>query len=124
MIKDITKQEALSLLSSGKEVWVLNEATRTFVPLLDAINGTLIADVEPTDIIRDDEQSEEVSEKTKKRGRPRKEPVKKAEPLDVGKIGACYKAGCSMAKIADEMNVTSATVLYHLRKLGLKEDKE
>ena len=117
LIKEITKQEALELLTSGQNVWVYNKEQNSITSLLDAINGTLIAD-----IIRDDEQCEEVPkelEKPKKQGGPKKE-----VPTDVGKIGALYKAGWSMAKIADEMNLTDASVLYHLRKMGLKEDKK
>jgi hypothetical protein len=116
LIKDITKQEALRLLSSGKEVWVLNEATRTFVPLLDAINGTLIAEVTSTskEVVSNDKQAEEPVTAAKS-------VEKKREPLDVGKVRALVNAKWSVPKIADEMDVSPATIYYHLKKMGLKE---
>jgi len=40
--------------------------------------------------------------------------------LDKGKIIALHTAGWSVAKIADEMNCTEATIHYHLKKEGLK----
>jgi hypothetical protein len=146
LIRDVSKEEALKILASGRDVWVLDEVTRTFTPLLDAINGKLIGEIvsiepmaeepiaenEPEEIIRNDEQYEESVETIeesqaedetdledkykRKNGTPRKR-----IPLDTGKIGALYKANWSMAKIADEMGVTPGTIFYHLKKMGLKK---
>lgn len=54
------------------------------------------------------------SEQQKSRGR---EPME----LDDGKIGALYKAGWSLAAIADEMGVSRTAVNARLKKLGIKE---
>lgn len=52
---------------------------------------------------------------------PEKKPKNKAVPkgLDHGKIIALRKAGWSVAKIADEMQCTQASIKYHLDKEGI-----
>lgn len=47
------------------------------------------------------------------------EPATKKK-IDTGKIGALRKAGWSVFKIAEEMDVTVPTIRYHLKKLGLQ----
>lgn len=48
------------------------------------------------------------------------EPKKiKRKPLDKGKIGALYKAGWSVAKIADEMRCGQSTIYKTIKELGL-----
>lgn len=58
---------------------------------------------------------------------PKKKPEKKKaktgpkrKPIDVGKIGALWKAGWSVAKIADEMRVSEQTIRNYLKKMGAK----
>jgi len=50
--------------------------------------------------------------------KPAPEPKKKKK-VDHGKICACYKAGWSIAKIADEESCTTAAVRMHLKQEGL-----
>ena len=52
----------------------------------------------------------EPAEGKKKGGRPKKK-------LDLGKVGALYKAGWTIAKIADEMNVGSSTIQRALAQI-------
>ena len=55
------------------------------------------------------------TEEPKKRGRP---PGSK-KPFDIGKAKACREAGWSIAKIADEMRVSTATVSTKLKEAGI-----
>ena len=52
---------------------------------------------------------------------PEKVPAKKRgrKPFDVGKAKACREAGWSIAKIADEMGVSTATVSTKLKSAGV-----
>ncbi len=43
----------------------------------------------------------------------------KRKPLDKGKVGALYKAGWSVAKIADEMRCGQSTIYKTIKELGL-----
>ena len=49
---------------------------------------------------------------------------KKTEPkrktFDTGKLGALRKAGWSVAKIADEMQVSEATVYKYMKQEGIE----
>lgn len=44
------------------------------------------------------------------------------KPFDTGKMKALLKAGWSIAKIADEMGVTEATIRKHCKEEGLLKD--
>lgn len=72
-----------------------------------------------------EEEPEPVPEEKKQEPKPEpkaKEPAKKTKKaLDVGKMVACYKAGWSMAKIADELGCTPQTVANNLKKAGVKQ---
>lgn len=72
-----------------------------------------------------EEDPEPVQEEKKPDPKPepkQKEPAKKTKKaLDVGKMVACYKAGWSMAKIADELGCTPQTVSNNLKKAGVKQ---
>lgn len=72
-----------------------------------------------------EEEPEPVPEEKKQEQKPEpkaKEPEKKTKKaLDVGKMVACYKAGWSMSKIADELGCTSQTVANNLKKAGVKQ---
>lgn len=46
-------------------------------------------------------------------------PKKNAKPIDNGKVGALYKAGWSVPKIADEMKVSAPTIRKALKEMGL-----
>lgn len=52
-----------------------------------------------------------------------KAPAKKRKPFDIGKAIACYKAGWSIAKIADELRTTDVTVRKYLRQAGYLKPK-
>lgn len=43
--------------------------------------------------------------------------AKATEKVDVGKIGALYKAGWSAKEIADELHCSEGTVYYHLKRI-------
>ena len=45
------------------------------------------------------------------------------KPFDTGKMKALLKAGWSIAKIADEMGVTEATIRKHCKEEGLLKDE-
>ena len=72
-----------------------------------------------------EEEPEPVPEEKKPEPKPApkaKEPAKKTKKaLDVGKMVACYKAGWSMAKIADELGCTPQTVANNLKKAWVKQ---
>lgn len=63
-------------------------------------------------------KSEAKTEEPKKRGRPAGSKSKK--PFDIGKAKACREAGWSIAKIADEMRVSTSTVSTKLKEAGVK----
>ena len=44
---------------------------------------------------------------------------RKPKPVDKGKVGALYKAGWSVAKIADEMRCGQSTIYKTIKELGL-----
>ena len=48
---------------------------------------------------------------------------KKKSQVDVGKIGALWKAGWTQKKIAEEMGIKQCTVSYHLAKLREMNEK-
>ena len=55
--------------------------------------------------------------KKPKETKPKTEPKRK--PFDVGKLGALRKAGWTVAKIADEMGCSEATVYTYMMKEGI-----
>ena len=57
-----------------------------------------------------------VPEKPKK---TEKKPTTKRQKFDVGKLGALRKAGWTVAKIADEMGCSEATVYTYMKKEGI-----
>lgn len=59
------------------------------------------------------EQTAPEQPRTRRGGRP---------PFDTGKMRALLKAGWSIAKIADEMQVTEQTIRKHCREEGLLKD--
>lgn len=66
--------------------------------------------VETKDAPADPEESPKQAEGKKKGGRPK-------QKLDLGKVGALYKAGWTIAKIADEMSVGSSTIQRALAQI-------
>lgn len=75
----------------------------------------IIIDAEP-----EEEQPEPVQEEPKKADPVKTAPKKtKRKAIDKGKIGALYKAGWSVAKIADEMRCSQTAVYNALKELGL-----
>ena len=79
----------------------------------------------------DEEEQTEPDQEEPEQEEPKKIDPKKAEsikiepkkikrkPLDKGKIGALYKAGWSVAKIADEMRCGQSTIYKTIKELGL-----
>lgn len=68
-----------------------------------------------------DKDEEEVPEEKPKKRSTRKPPVTEQKKVDVGKTCACYKAGWSLTKIADEVGTTITTVNDILKREGLKK---
>ena len=59
-------------------------------------------------------QTDPEQPRTRRGGRP---------PFDTGKMKALLKAGWSIAKIADEMQVTEQTIRKHCREEGLLKNE-
>ena len=76
---------------------------------------------EQTEPDQEEPDQEELKEIEPKKAESIKiEPKKiKRKPLDKGKIGALYKAGWSVAKIADEMRCGQSTIYKTIKELGL-----
>lgn len=55
---------------------------------------------------------------------PKKKKEPKRVPIDMGKIGALRDGGWSIAKIADEMGCSQATVYSVIKKLREKKEAE
>lgn len=110
-------QEALTALSEGKKVYRLDLEGLSLTELSQVFTGKLL--VESPDQEGPKEILREAPEETPK-GKPKKKVSKKRSHVDTGKIGALRKAGWSVAKIADEMGVSQATIYNYLKKLGLK----
>lgn len=62
---------------------------------------------------------DEAEPKATPKAEPKPAEPKKKPRVDHGKICACYKAGWSIAKIADEVGCTDASVRLHLKQEGL-----
>lgn len=65
----------------------------------------------------EEEQAEPLQEEPKEE--EQKAPRKRSKPLDKGKVGALYKAGWKVAKIADEMRCDQSSIYRVIRELGL-----
>lgn len=65
--------------------------------------------------------TEKKAEPKPKKAEPKKAAPKRGgrPPFDTGKMKACLNAGRSVAWIADEMGVTEATILKHMKQEGL-----
>ena len=132
MIKTITAQEAMKMLSQGKEVSYLDLETKEIAPLVKVLESApgvyLVEDAgEPIEItipttprkttVGDFEAVElqvaalepEEPEERGKQGRKTN--------LDLGKIKALKRAGWPNYKIADEMGVSAPTISYHLKRM-------
>lgn len=67
-----------------------------------------------------EEAMKEADAKRKKTGpKPGTKP-KGQKPIDDGRIRALWEGGWSVAKIADDMQLSAPTVRKHLQKMGLK----
>lgn len=127
MIKTITAQEALKMLSQGKEVSYLDLETKeiaSLVKVLESVPGVYLVEDsgDPIEItiptmpthydygIPIEDEPEEP--KPKKKGKPGPEPK-----IDLGKVKALHRAGWPNNKIADEMGVSAATICYHLKRM-------
>lgn len=51
-------------------------------------------------------------------------PKQKRKPFDTGKMKACLNSGRSVAWVADEMGVSTATIYTHMKKEGLAVGRE
>lgn len=90
-----------------------------FVSLVNAFDRVVTEEPEKPASI------EEVAEV--KETKPVKKTTVKAESpskksIDKGKIAALYKAGWTRGQIAEELGVTTQTISYHLKNLGLDKD--
>lgn len=85
-------------------VWAAMVADRVMTPewckiMLDVANGLYLCEMEKAEAV------EPVKEK-KKNGRPQGA----RKHIDWGKVGACYRAGWSAEKIADEVGASVLTI--------------
>ncbi len=70
----------------------------------------------------DEEEEPEPVQEEPKEAEPVKYTTKPKVPrkvIDKGKVGALYKAGWSVAKIADEMRCNQSTIYRTIKELGL-----
>ena len=74
----------------------------------------LIIDTDP-----EEEQTEPLQEEPKEEEPVKKAPRKRSKPLDKGKVGALYKAGWNVAKIADEMRCNQSSIYRVIKEMGL-----
>ena len=65
------------------------------------------------------EKSEPIQEEPKEEEPVKKAPRKRSKPLDKGKVGALYKAGWNVAKIADEMRCNQSSIYRVIKEMGL-----
>ena len=84
----------------------------------------LIIDTDPEEeqtkpVQEEPEKSEPIQEEPKEEEPVKKAPRKRSKPLDKGKVGALYKAGWNVAKIADEMRCNQSSIYRVIRKMGL-----
>lgn len=120
MIKTITAQEALKMLSQGKEVSYFDLETKEIAPLIKVLES-----VPGVYLVEDSGEPIEITIPTASThydyGIPVEEPAEKKKPIrkniDKGKVKALHRAGWSTNKIADEMGVSAATISYHLKKM-------
>lgn len=121
MIKRITAEEVLELLQRGKEVYYFDLESKEIAPLskvLETVPGVFLTEDtgEPVEFTLSTtvptQQETPVKPEEKKKSVPKN--------IDKGKVKALYRAGWSMTKIADEMDVSVAAISYHLTNMGLK----
>ena len=74
----------------------------------------IIIDTDP-----EEEQTEPLQEEPKEEEPVKKAPRKRSKPLDKGKVGALYKAGWNVAKIADEMRCNQSSIYRVIKEMGL-----
>ena len=79
----------------------------------------LIIDTDPEEEQTEPEKSEPVQEEPKEEEPVKKAPRKRSKPLDKGKVGALYKAGWNVAKIADEMRCNQSSIYRVIKEMGL-----
>ena len=82
------------------------------VILEGATEQKTVREPEPTPPMDDEEPPQKPKPKPKST-------ASKRRPFDVGKLGALRKAGWPVAKIADEMQVSEATVYKYMKQEGI-----
>ena len=77
---------------------------------------------EPPDEVKEaaEESVEEADAKRKTPGPKKGTKPKGQKPIDDGRIRALWEGGWSVAKIADDMQLSAPTVRKHMQKMGLK----
>ena len=100
IMRRLTPEDAYRALKENKEIYSVTQVEMTKDPMevLDMIFGA-------NDLITFDETPQEPESAPQTSGK-----------IDHGKIIALYKAGWSVAKIADEMGCTAQTVRNHIRQ--------
>lgn len=80
---------------------------------------------QPEPIQPEPDQEEPEQEEPKEPELKKAEPIKidpkkiKPKPVDKGKVGALYRAGWNVAKIADEMRCSQSTIYKIIKEMGL-----
>lgn len=83
---------------------------------------------EPTEPDQEEPEKEEPTQEEPKEAEPEPKEAEhieiapkkiKPKPVDKGKVGALYKAGWTVAKIADEMRCSQGTVYRIIKEMGL-----
>ena len=118
VLKEIIEGNAVYMLIKLREDTMLEEIieAEAFVKLEQEI----IEDESPEEPEQKQNEDEAMQEEQEKPAKGKKaKTVERSNAVDHGKIVACYRAGRSIAWIADEIGCTYQTVINHLKKEGL-----
>jgi len=108
--KEIDIRKALDAVAEGKKVYML----------VRLASDATVMDLQASQAFMIESEVQNRVEPKKQVWPPKKDP----KVIDHGKIVACYKAGRTVAWIADETGCSHQTVINHLKKEGIyKNDK-
>lgn len=121
-VVQIKNEEVLNEIIEGNAVYMLTKL-REDTLLEEIIEAEAFVKLEheetPEEPEQNDDDAEAVQEEKSEKGKKKVETMERSNAVDHGKIVACYRAGRSIAWIADEVGCTYQTVVNHLKKEGI-----